>query len=282
MAMFLWYLFTTGNGDCLYNAISLALVGNELISNDIKLAMVFIFLDYEDYFRKIVESFKYSSSFESKVVDSASLGVYGNEFNMIALSMLFLRPIKCYSLHNIALNVNTSKKFALPIYPSLKNEHFTPIIPLNEYFQIGQTNGFEFIENDLRILEIEGINIFREEKLINIKGSICFVVADNLGANGLGGLVESFSPTNRHQLHQNYCLSSLNLLNDFEIGPQTKNKEDVINRFETVMNLKITNTKKWLKYNGFEYHEGDSIQIKYENNLPKFQELTAFCLWIIV
>ncbi|CAF0919296.1 unnamed protein product [Brachionus calyciflorus] len=75
------------------------------------------------------------------VLDSASLAVYGNEINMIALSLLFLRTIKCYSLHNIAFNVYTSKKFAMPIYLSLKNEHFTPIITLNEYFQIRETNG---------------------------------------------------------------------------------------------------------------------------------------------
>ncbi|CAF1152032.1 unnamed protein product, partial [Brachionus calyciflorus] len=38
-------LYTTGNGDCLYNAISLALYGDESLSKNIKLSMVFIFFE---------------------------------------------------------------------------------------------------------------------------------------------------------------------------------------------------------------------------------------------
>ncbi|CAF1018080.1 unnamed protein product [Brachionus calyciflorus] len=134
-------LYTTGNGDCLYNAISLALYGNESNSKKIKLSMVFIMFEYEDYFRNLVESFKYSDSFEKKVIDASTLGIFGNEFNMIALSLLFLRPIKCYSLHNIAFNVNTSQMSGYPIYLSLKDVHFTPIVPLNQNFQIADTTG---------------------------------------------------------------------------------------------------------------------------------------------
>ncbi|CAF1142325.1 unnamed protein product [Brachionus calyciflorus] len=71
------------------------------------MAMVFIILEYEEYFRNLVQSFQYSEGFEKTLVSSSSLGVFGNEFNMVALSLLFLRPIKCYSTSNIAFSVNT-------------------------------------------------------------------------------------------------------------------------------------------------------------------------------
>ena len=67
--------------------------------------------------------------------------VFGNEFNMTALSILFLRPNKCYSMNNISLNVDASKSNARPIYLSLKNNHFTPIVPMNNFFQNSATNG---------------------------------------------------------------------------------------------------------------------------------------------
>lgn len=75
----------------------------------LKLAMCFIMIDNEDYFRSLVKSFVYDESYEKRLIDSATLGFFGNELNMIALSLLFLRPIKCYSPGNIAFNVNTSK-----------------------------------------------------------------------------------------------------------------------------------------------------------------------------
>ena len=78
---------------------------------------------------------------KKKITDAATLGIFGNEFNMIALSVLFLRPIKCYSMHNIAFNVNTTQSLNMPIYLSLKDVHFTPIVPFNNYFQIVPTTG---------------------------------------------------------------------------------------------------------------------------------------------
>ncbi|CAF0915000.1 unnamed protein product [Brachionus calyciflorus] len=70
--------------------------------------------DYEPYFKNLVNSFIYSDSFEKKIKDAATLSVFGSEFKIIALSLLLLRPIKCYSMHNIAFNVNTSQSLELP------------------------------------------------------------------------------------------------------------------------------------------------------------------------
>ncbi|RNA40753.1 hypothetical protein BpHYR1_003377, partial [Brachionus plicatilis] len=40
-------VMTTGEGNCLYNAISISLCGNEELSKEIKLAMIFIYFEYE-------------------------------------------------------------------------------------------------------------------------------------------------------------------------------------------------------------------------------------------
>ena len=56
----------------------------------------------------------------------------------------------------------------------------------------GYAKIYEPLLNDLKVLEIEGILI--HNKLINVKlrGSNSFFASDNLGANSLAGLVESF------------------------------------------------------------------------------------------
>jgi hypothetical protein len=120
---------TSRDGNCLYHAISLALLGNESISYRIKLAMIFIIFEYEEYFRKLVTEFAYVQSFENMVLKSAKLGIYGNEFNMIVLSILFLRPVFCYT--NTASYIADAVKSlgqALPIYLALNSEHFSPIV----------------------------------------------------------------------------------------------------------------------------------------------------------
>lgn len=133
-------LKTTGDGNCLYNAVSLSIFGNEDWSLDIKLCMVFILIENESFFRDLIKKFKYEESFERLVKDSATLEEYGTEFNIIALSLLFLRPIKCYSISNLALNSDISKLNRYPIFLTLKNQHFTSIVPIDYNFSISQTN----------------------------------------------------------------------------------------------------------------------------------------------
>jgi hypothetical protein len=46
---------------------------------------------------------------------------------------------------------------------------------------------------DLKKLESEGINIEYNNTIFNLKGTVCFFVADNLESNAVGGFVESFN-----------------------------------------------------------------------------------------
>ena len=57
-------LCITGDENCLYNSISLSLYGKESMSNMIRLSMIFILFEYEDFFRKIGVSFSLRESFE--------------------------------------------------------------------------------------------------------------------------------------------------------------------------------------------------------------------------
>ena len=50
-------LFTTKDGNCLFHSISLNLFGSELYSYAIKLATVFIAIEYEDFIRKYLIDF---------------------------------------------------------------------------------------------------------------------------------------------------------------------------------------------------------------------------------
>ena len=53
---------------------------------------------------------------------------------------------------------------------------------------------FKPLVDDLRILESNGLDVRYLSEWRNIKGTISFVIADNLAANNLAGLVESFGP----------------------------------------------------------------------------------------
>jgi hypothetical protein len=60
------------------------------------------------------------------------------------------------------------------------------------------THGYDLVFkpliDDLKKLENEGIYVNFMGQLKNIKGTISFVISDNLAANSLAGLVESFGP----------------------------------------------------------------------------------------
>jgi hypothetical protein len=73
--------------------------------------------------------------------------------------------------------------------------HFTQLIYLcfpEDVKRLGYEETFQDLLKDLSILETEGVNIERNNQLINLKGTITFMVTDNLAANGIGGYVESF------------------------------------------------------------------------------------------
>ncbi|CAF1073439.1 unnamed protein product [Brachionus calyciflorus] len=131
------------------------LYGNKSMSNIIRLSMVFILFEYEDYFIKLVISFSMQESYEKLIEKSSTLREYGNDFNMIALSLLFLRPIRCYSIYPMSMYVDTSRLNKYPISLSLNEIHFTPIVPISKLFYIDAptANQLNFIKYNIEELK---------------------------------------------------------------------------------------------------------------------------------
>ncbi|CAF1039503.1 unnamed protein product [Brachionus calyciflorus] len=139
--LYKWYmsnvvtLKTTADENCLYHAISTSISGNENLWKDIKLGMIFMFFEYEDYFRKLANAMGLEASFELLIESSATIAVFGRSFNLLSLSLLFLRPIYIFETSNLSFISDVPCLNTVPIYLSLNNAHFTSIVPYqNSYF----------------------------------------------------------------------------------------------------------------------------------------------------
>ncbi|RNA32976.1 hypothetical protein BpHYR1_006237 [Brachionus plicatilis] len=66
--------------------------------------------------------------------------------------------------------------------------------------------------NDIKILEENGLDIDNGYKMVNVKDSISYIVADNLGANKVGGFVESFN--NNVNCYCRFCYSTPELVQE--------------------------------------------------------------------
>ncbi|CAF0916621.1 unnamed protein product [Brachionus calyciflorus] len=133
--LYKWYMSnvvtikTTADGNCLYHAISTSISGKENLWKDIKLGMIFMFFEYEDYFRKLANAMGLEASFELLIESSAIIGVFGRSFNILSLSLLFLRPINIFETSNLSFISDVPCLNTVPIYLSLNNAHFTSIVP---------------------------------------------------------------------------------------------------------------------------------------------------------
>lgn len=86
-------------------------------------------------------------------------------------------------------------------YQSINHLTQTSILCTHDQLKaFGYSKIHEPLINDLKILETEGIEIIYNDKKVNLKGTISFLPADNLAANGIGGYVECFSQKNHSLL----------------------------------------------------------------------------------
>ncbi|CAF0824860.1 unnamed protein product [Brachionus calyciflorus] len=82
----------------------------------------------------------------------------------------------------------------------------------------------------------------------------------------------------RHQLLQNYFLSSNNLFKELDFQLLVNPNTNRIQKFIEIYNLENPEILKWLDYGGIEYRDGDLLRIKYENDLPKFAQIQTIVL----
>ena len=106
-----------------FHAVSLNLFGSEAYSFQIKLATVFIILEYEQFIREFLVAFDYQYSFEDLILNTVEYGVWGSEIHFILFSLLLHRPIyifsPCTSLFSNPCHFNSA-----PVVLFLMNSHF--------------------------------------------------------------------------------------------------------------------------------------------------------------
>jgi len=79
---------TTGDGNCLYNSISISLFGNEYYALDLKLCAVFIFFEYENYFKRVLNNINPDLSFDFLIYQTCKLFEFQNNMQMMGLSVV--------------------------------------------------------------------------------------------------------------------------------------------------------------------------------------------------
>jgi hypothetical protein len=126
---------TTGDGDCLFHAISLSIFGNEERTDDIKICTVFILLEYQKFFTSFLAA-DYGCSFERLVRKTATKSVWGSSIHLSALSILCLRPIYSYPSNIYSLSANPANCKASPIMLHYGNINDTTQGIANHYMAI--------------------------------------------------------------------------------------------------------------------------------------------------
>ncbi len=119
---------TTGDGSCLYNAVSIILFGNERFSQKLRIASIYTILKHEEYFAEILAST--GGCTLSTLVEKIASLQWGDDVVAIALSMIIQRPIALLrpqaSAHlSFARRTDLAQ---LPVYICLYASHFTALV----------------------------------------------------------------------------------------------------------------------------------------------------------
>ncbi len=170
------------DGNCLYRAISMSIFGTEYYHIQLRLAAIRVIIKYESYFRDFAnksnsyEKFdKYGNSinhFQKLVNQVGTMGIFGDEIVMVALSIVINRPIpyinadcnqpiintlfdpECIIKHEdeeqngcqkfCVAYTNESQLSINPILITLHSVHYTSIVPTNKDFISNVLKEFEF------------------------------------------------------------------------------------------------------------------------------------------
>ena len=130
---------TDGDGNCLYKSIALLIYGNQEFYSQIKLCILFIFFEYEDYFKNLLSVTLPDNSFEKLIEDVALIGSWGNEYTQLAASILFNRPLHTYSFNEnyelitcYQFCVNDLQLNKKPMNLVHKVHHFVGLLPTSD------------------------------------------------------------------------------------------------------------------------------------------------------
>ncbi len=153
---------TLGDGNCLYNSISMSIFGNNSMSLNIKLASVFILLEYDQYFKQILNKTGAPYTYEKLVQNTARMDIWGNQFIRTAISIIFNRPVWCLSPNNDYFT-NPNHSFKLPIIINWNGiNHYSAIMPINPNFTclrpaFNQENNMPVFSNFIDYIKIDSL-----------------------------------------------------------------------------------------------------------------------------
>jgi hypothetical protein len=149
-------VWTTGCGDCLYNAISLLLFGNEKFMFLFRLISAFILIHKQDYFKEIISSFGSDKSYDQLIEDTVRKASWGENLNILSLSIALNRKIF----------VLTNTKFQHEYFVGLKEpKNESLILGLHEY----HFNAFMPIINTNHVKSFSNFNQYRKFFPLNVE-----------------------------------------------------------------------------------------------------------------
>ena len=95
-------VITTGDGNCLWNSVSISMFGNERMKLTLRFLTVYIMWEYKEYFLEVIRNDTIrdgnpNDSFHKQLRIARNDREWGNEFHLLALSIVLQRNIFSYS-----------------------------------------------------------------------------------------------------------------------------------------------------------------------------------------
>lgn len=134
-------IVASSDGNCLYNSISTLMCGNQGEHDLIRLGVVYVILKFKEFRKIILKSEGYNSplNYEQFVSKTIILGNWGDEYVLLALSVLLNRSLFCYSINPPPNLIASSVKYTsslehktnYPVALALHGNHFIPLLPID-------------------------------------------------------------------------------------------------------------------------------------------------------
>ena len=131
---------TTGDGNCLYNAVSRLLFGTERLCPLVRLSSLFVLVEHEAFFRDVMKRWYYDSSFENLVEETSGSYKWGNMLNIASLAIAINRGVYLLALNRDTL-MPYSQQYSLtyydennrrPLVLAHTGSHFVPLLAASE------------------------------------------------------------------------------------------------------------------------------------------------------
>ena len=100
---------------------------------NLRVASVFIMLEYQQYFESIIRRLNHIDSFEQLVRKTFTQGIWCNQIVRTSISILFNHPVWCLSESDNLTNPNNSTALPIIVHWNGQN-HYSAIMPTSQSF----------------------------------------------------------------------------------------------------------------------------------------------------